>query len=202
MCQKEATVLDAVDLEQLKANRDERLETERAKAAEQKVTEEVKRKKRIKIALIFCCAVLIASVALICVKQVIIPGNQYAHAEELLEAGDYDGVQWGFESLGDYKDAAQRAAYDVPYRQAEALEQAGLAAQAAIAFGKIGDYQGARARSVGLWEQVVTREIIVTNNDFLGYTVGLKSDGTVVATGIDSHGQCDVGGWTNIKLPS
>jgi len=30
------------------------------------------------------------------------------------------------------------------------------------------------------------------------HTVGLKSDGTVVATGYNAHGQCDVGEWTNI----
>jgi hypothetical protein len=32
-----------------------------------------------------------------------------------------------------------------------------------------------------------------------GHTVGLKSDGTVVAAGDNSNGQCDVGGWTGIN---
>ena len=31
-----------------------------------------------------------------------------------------------------------------------------------------------------------------------GHTAGLKSDGTVIAVGLDSEGQCDVGGWTDI----
>ena len=30
------------------------------------------------------------------------------------------------------------------------------------------------------------------------HTVGLKSDGTVVAVGYNTHGQCNVGGWTDI----
>ena len=30
------------------------------------------------------------------------------------------------------------------------------------------------------------------------YTVGLKADGTVVATGWNEYGQCDVSGWTDI----
>ncbi|MCK4843449.1 MAG: chromosome condensation regulator, partial [Dehalococcoidia bacterium] len=30
------------------------------------------------------------------------------------------------------------------------------------------------------------------------HTVGVKSDGTVVAVGDNYYGQCDVGGWTNI----
>jgi len=35
-----------------------------------------------------------------------------------------------------------------------------------------------------------------------GHTVGLKSDGTVVAVGGNYHGRCDVGGWTNITRVS
>ena len=30
------------------------------------------------------------------------------------------------------------------------------------------------------------------------HTVGIKSDGTVVAVGYNSYGQCNVGGWTDI----
>ena len=33
------------------------------------------------------------------------------------------------------------------------------------------------------------------------HTVGLKSDGTVVAVGTNLYGQCNVSGWTDIKLP-
>ncbi len=36
----------------------------------------------------------------------------------------------------------------------------------------------------------------------VGHTVGLKSDGTVVATGYNSNGQCDVVGWSDIKQAS
>ncbi|MBW7452941.1 chromosome condensation regulator, partial [Paenibacillus sepulcri] len=32
-------------------------------------------------------------------------------------------------------------------------------------------------------------------------SVGLKSDGTVVAVGDNEYGQCDVGGWRGIQLP-
>ena len=31
-----------------------------------------------------------------------------------------------------------------------------------------------------------------------GYTLGLKSDGTVVAVGYNKYGQCDVSGWHDI----
>ena len=33
------------------------------------------------------------------------------------------------------------------------------------------------------------------------HTVGLKSDGTVVAMGDNEYGQCDVSGWRGIQLP-
>ena len=33
------------------------------------------------------------------------------------------------------------------------------------------------------------------------YIVGLRADGTVVAAGKNDNGQCDVSGWTNIRLP-
>ncbi|RED52826.1 Regulator of Chromosome Condensation (RCC1) repeat protein [Cohnella lupini] len=32
------------------------------------------------------------------------------------------------------------------------------------------------------------------------HTVGLKSDGTVVAVGDNEYGQCDVSGWRGIRL--
>ncbi len=34
-----------------------------------------------------------------------------------------------------------------------------------------------------------------------GHTVGLRGDGTAVAVGSNMYGQCDVSGWTDIRLP-
>ncbi|WP_240986091.1 RCC1 domain-containing protein [Acididesulfobacillus acetoxydans] len=33
------------------------------------------------------------------------------------------------------------------------------------------------------------------------HTIGLKSDGTVVAVGDNEYGQCDVSDWRGIQLP-
>jgi alpha-tubulin suppressor-like RCC1 family protein len=33
------------------------------------------------------------------------------------------------------------------------------------------------------------------------HTIGLKADGTVVSTGYNYYGQCDVSSWKNIKTP-
>ena len=58
----------------------------------------------------------------------------------------------------------------------------------------VGDNEGGK-RDVGDWTNIVA----VSGGD--RHTVGLKSDGTVVAVG-DEDGKCDVGGWTDIKLPN
>ena len=42
---------------------------------------------------------------------------------------------------------------------------------------------------------------IVAISAVWGHTVGLKSDGTVVVIGANYRGECEVSGWTNIKLP-
>jgi len=39
------------------------------------------------------------------------------------------------------------------------------------------------------------KDLFVVDN----HTVGLKKDGTVVATGYNACGQCDVSGWTDIQ---
>lgn len=35
-----------------------------------------------------------------------------------------------------------------------------------------------------------------------GFIVGLSSDGTVVAAGVNTDGECNVWDWVNIKLPN
>ena len=32
-------------------------------------------------------------------------------------------------------------------------------------------------------------------------TVGVKSDGTVIAVGDDEQNQCDISGWTDMRVP-
>lgn len=84
------------------------------------------------------------------------------------------------------------------YKEAEALLEAGQYSEAALAFGDLGDYMDARARCFALWEEIAQRET-VSAGDY--HTVGLRSDGTVLAVGSNSYGQCDVSGWTGIALP-
>lgn len=67
--------------------------------------------------------------------------------------------------------------------------------EAALEFGKAGNYEDAQERSLVLWRGIVKPSVISIGYDFI---VGLKSDGTVIATGRNSDGQCDVSNWENI----
>lgn len=69
---------------------------------------------------------------------------------------------------------------EAAYAEAEELLAAGETAKAAIAFGKLGDYQDARERSFELWRQVLPQQTISASR---GITAALKNDGTVLLAG-------------------
>ena len=136
----------------------------------------------------------------------------YANAAALAEAGQYDEAIAAFEALGDYRDApaqieltraAQTEARNAEaYALAEDLSAEGKTSDAAIAFGTLGDYRDARERSFALWEQIAQRETVSAGNC---HTVGLRADGTVVATkytGEYDDSQCDVSCWRNVVAVS
>lgn len=134
--------------------------------------------------------------------------EKYARAEELLAAGDYNGAIATFEALGSYKDSADRAAAAAEakeaaeaeekaaaYEAAVAMQENGETAKAAIAFGKLGDYQDAKERSMALWDKTAVRETISAGRY---HTVGLKSDGSVVFIGNDDYGQQNIQSRKNV----
>ncbi len=113
----------------------------------------------------------------------------YAKAEALLEAGDYDSAAWQFGLLGNYRDAAERV-FMTRYAEAEALLESGNRLGAARAFEQAGDYLDASERSAELMDAASANwNSIAAGAD---YTLGLKSDGTVIAVGSNLYWQCDV----------
>ena len=80
------------------------------------------------------------------------------------------------------------------YNAAVSFYENGEYKKAAIAFSGIEDHKDARERSFALWNDIAERQTIACS----GHTVGLKSDGTVVAVGYNTGGQCDVSDWTNV----
>ena len=139
--------------------------------------------------------------------------KQYNEAVSLMKQGNYEEAIIAFEVMSGYKDSKEKIAtcknavavakeeeLEEAYISAEALANDGEIARAAIAFGKLGDYSNAGERSFALWAEVKNRETISAG---LRHTVGVYSDGTVVATQyasrtVDYKGQCDVDSWSDI----
>ena len=193
-------------------------ERQKAALAKKKADEQAAAQKK-KI-IIFSGAFVAVVAAILLVTKVIMPAANYSKAEKLLAAGDYDGAIAAFAALGGYKDSAEKleqaetekeearlaaeaaeeeARNAQAYADAEALEAADKAVEAAMAFGKLGDYRDARSRSLALWDTLAVRDTISAGT---GYTVGLKRDGTVVAVGDNRAGECNVSGWTDIVAVS
>ena len=155
-------------------------------------------------------------------------GARYRLAEQERENGAWDEAAALFDALGAYADApeqAQRARYE----KADALERAGEVHESILLFHKLGDYADARERTMKLAvticgkrdldaalaaarylspTEVAHRNELKEKRDALPkgivavgfyHTAALKSDGTVVACGDNSFGECDVGVWRHVR---
>ena len=83
------------------------------------------------------------------------------------------------------------------YHRGETLREAGDNMGALAAFQKAGNYEDAREALTDLINQIYMPTIAAKY-----HTVGLKSDGTVVAVGDNNYGECDVSDWTDIVAVS
>ena len=154
--------------------------------------------KRRKINIFVAVVAAVAVCAVLVVIKVIIPANDYKKAETLYDNGQYIEAVSAFEALGGYKDSADRV-LEAKYAEAESLLASGQKAEAAFAFGQLTGYQDARMRSLELWDSFAVREMVSAG---VVHTVGLKSDGTVVAVGNKEYDLCDVSDWTDIVAVS
>ena len=78
------------------------------------------------------------------------------------------------------------------------IARIGVIYGAAMTFGALDGYKDAGQRSRMVWNEIAIRATISAGS---AHTVGLKADGTVVAVGSTEKEQCNVSGWTGIKLP-
>lgn len=115
---------------------------------------------------------------------------KYQEAVKLLEQGMFDDAITAFGLIANYKDSQSRIA-EAYISKAENYMQNGEFAKAAIAYGKADDFK----KSSEYWQKVIQKPTIATSLDHI---VGVKIDGTVVAVGENSDGQCNVSKWTNI----
>ena len=128
-------------------------------------------------------------------STVLKPANAaYKQAQALMDAGKYEEAEAAFAALGDYRDSAEQVRLLPQYQRADTLMKFGQYPGAAIAFSKLGDYRDSaqRAKEAGEMQQIFS----IAAGGF--HTVGLHSDGTVVAVGENDDGQCDVSDWSDI----
>ena len=135
--------------------------------------------------------------------------GQYEYAVSLMDQGKYAEAAAIFSELSGYENSAELLAQcqeaaknEQQYQDAIALVAAGKKSEAAIAFGKLGNYRDARTKSFELWEDIAHRETFAGGEY---HSVGLKSNGTVVAESVPNTngyasnvGQCNVTGWKDI----
>ena len=85
------------------------------------------------------------------------------------------------------------------YLRAEELLAEGKLGEAAIAFAKLNGFSDSRNRSFSIWATIAQRDLVSAGGS---HTVGIKADGTVMATGWNSDGRCNVGGWSDMEAVS
>ena len=129
--------------------------------------------------------------------------RDYRAAQALMDAGEYIKAAEAFEALGDYQDSAQKAkdarqlkVKQEAYQEAQALMNAGEYFQALRIFSEL-DYkdstQLAQEAKQHYW---VTQHFPLASRG--SYTVGLRSDGTLVTTEYSYNGVCNVSDWGDI----
>lgn len=116
----------------------------------------------------------------------------YKKGEELFFSGDYAGALREFSKSGNYKDATERIKA-VHYKNGEELFISSDYSGALTEFTKAGNYSDARKKREASLSQL---GVAIFAGSY--HTVGLKSDGTVVAVGFNGDGQCDVSSWHDI----
>ena len=205
VCGRTLTELQAIDREQLVRDKDARLAEEARQAAEEKAAIEAAKRKRVKILKIILPVTCVVIAFAILLNAVIIPNSKYKNAVSLMDAGQYEEAIAAFEALDGYKDSVEQIVKcedalvegekAAEYRSAEEFASNGEYAKAAIAFAKMDNYRDSKQRCLEFWENAAMRDTIAAG---FFHTVGLKNDGTVVAVGANSYGQCDVSDWSDI----
>ncbi len=91
---------------------------------------------------------------------------------------------------------------NIKYNNAIALLEQGEYAKAATLFSESGNYKDSRQQSQSLWNKIAKIASFETISAGASHTVGLKSDGIVVAVGDNNNDKCDVSSWKDIVAVS
>ena len=184
------------------------LNTDTAKTGTGRFTAPPEKKKSHKWVWIPVCILLLC-----CYKAVYISG--YQKAQQLLDEGEYSkaaeafnvlqrfedfgalmGFETGFEdSTGKAQEAYHLQEMEQDYQAAQQLMDDGKYMQAMWAFSAL-DFQDSSEKAQEAKSNFISNQPTLAAGSC--HTVGLHSDGTVVATGSNAYGQCDIDSWSDI----
>ncbi len=117
-CRRIYSAMKDINIPLLRSESAQRLESEKKQDDEEQTKRKAGRKKLL-IALAIAIPVIIAIIIVLCtVPRNIREKEDYAAAQELLDAGKYDEAQAAFAAMGDYSDAREQAEKCVPYAKA------------------------------------------------------------------------------------
>ena len=128
--------------------------------------------------------------------------QDYQAAQQLMDDGEYLAAAEAFDALDGYDDSADKAqearhlqemAQD--YQAAQQLMDDGKYMQAMWAFSAL-DFRDSAEKAQEAKSKYISNQPALAGG--IDHTVGLCNDGTVVATGENDEGQCNVGNWTDI----
>ena len=157
-------------------------------------------------------AVAVVLVVVIVINSVVVPSIKYSDAVALMDEGKYEEAIIAFEALGGYGDSEEKiiecnkiitgyndalleAQLGEKYDEAISLMNNNEYLKALTIFFGIGGYKDGKELCSKIMKKIAVDETLFTSD---AHTVGIKSDGTVVATGRNYEGQCNVSDWTDI----
>lgn len=120
-CRRSREALREVNLTNLRADCDKRLEQERELETEEKTESGLRRRKWLKAACILIPLLILAAGLLLRVPKTLAQHRDYAAALALVEAERFDEAEAAFQALGDYGDSALQLKKNIPYRRAQQI---------------------------------------------------------------------------------
>ena len=177
----------------------EELEILRKQRAEERRLLIAKRNRKIKkYTVIVATIVVIITIVCVIAFVFVIPNAKYNKAVTLMNSGNYTEAIELFEELGDYKDSVSKKeeAIDSFYNEGLSLLNDNKYEQAIKVFDELGNYKDSADILYDLKLDLYGKKDTIVATYF--NTLGLKSDGTVVAVGDNYEGKCNVDDWNDI----
>lgn len=155
-CQKSLTLLEQIDMDALRRERDARVAEEKEQAEKKTAAAKAHAKKMGKIAAIVVPIIVVLIVVAVIVSDSAKKSNAYEFAFSLAKSGQYEDAIEQFAALGDYKDSAEQICViettileeqrAKAYADAIALLEDGKYGEAHAAFEALGDYKDSQER--------------------------------------------------------